>query len=283
MKTMTAPRPANKGQGLNYELATITPAVATQWLEQNTSNRPLSKMTVHRFASDLKNNRWKITGEAIKFCEDGTLLDGQHRLAACVKADVPMTTIVVYGLPRETQDVMDSGKPRRLTDVMAMHGHANTSAIQTALRLLINEREGRSAVGGGGAITTADGLATLAKHSRLPLYVPAARSLPRGISTGMVGYVRYVTSTFCGGAIDADAMIAVLKTGIPSYDGDAIHKFRERMIGGYVDTMGSHQSRVSVFYTFKDCWNKFVKKQPVKILRWSNENVAIDRLDLKDL
>lgn len=49
----------------------------------------------------MRNGNWKANGEAIKFSSTGRLLDGQHRLRACVKEQVPFTTLVIRGLEDE--------------------------------------------------------------------------------------------------------------------------------------------------------------------------------------
>lgn len=282
MKIVTMPR-EKKASSLDFELTTITPTIARQWLDQNTHNRRLKASYVDRLARDIEQGHWRINGEAIKFGDDGTLLDGQHRLAACIKADKPFTSIVVYGLPIETQDVMDSGKSRSVADVLTLNGTKNASNVATAFRFLINERSGRSHVGGVGSVTPAEVMTAMKKHPRLPLYVPTPGAFPRGISVGLVGFVRYAASSFCGGSIDADEMVKVLKTGVPSYDGDAMHKFREKIIHSYAEAVGGFGNRVATINTFKWCWNKFVKQEPVHTLRWATDHVAIERLDLKDL
>lgn len=273
----------SKNNDMTFEVTTISPYIARQWLDANMRNRKLNRRLVERLAADITLNNWRITGEAIKFAPDGTLLDGQHRLAACIKADKPITSLVIYGIPADNQDVMDAGKSRSPSDVLTLHGHKNTSALTTAYRLLINERKGNVLIGGASYATTAEIMAASRKHPRLPIYVPVPRTFPHGISVGMVGYVRYVASTLCPHAIDADAMVEVLKTGVPSYDGDAIHAWREKVIHSYAESVAGVSGRNMTIQTFKWCWNKFVAKEPVARLRWVTTDVAIDGLNLKDL
>lgn len=98
----------------NLRTATIyvSPATAERWLAKNTANyRALSADKVALYARDMKNGDWKNNGETIKFYEDGTLFDGQHRLAGVVKAGVPVLMTVVWGINKDVT-ICDSGMNR---------------------------------------------------------------------------------------------------------------------------------------------------------------------------
>ena len=64
----------------------VTPHLASKWLQKNSCNRPLSQNTVYRYADAILSGEWKLNGDTIRFDSNGTLIDGQHRLHACVKA-----------------------------------------------------------------------------------------------------------------------------------------------------------------------------------------------------
>lgn len=103
----------------------ISPELAASYIRLNTSNRPLSKTVVNKYANALKRGEWNLTGEPIIFSESGVLADGQHRLHACVQSGMPFDTLVVRGIPDEAFDVMNTGKSRGAGDVLALKGHKN--------------------------------------------------------------------------------------------------------------------------------------------------------------
>jgi hypothetical protein len=70
----------------------VTPELAKQWLEANTHNRPLSEELVIAYMVDMLDGRWQYNGDAIRFDHTGRLIDGQHRLHACIEAGVPFET-----------------------------------------------------------------------------------------------------------------------------------------------------------------------------------------------
>lgn len=122
-------------------IETVTPDMAREWLEQNGDNRKLRKQRVVSYAADMGAGRWKFTGEAIKF-NGKSLDDGQHRLAACVMADVPFETLVIRGIPEGAKDVMDQGLPRSVADVLTWHGGRSGSAVAAISRAVLLVRAG---------------------------------------------------------------------------------------------------------------------------------------------
>jgi hypothetical protein len=116
-------------------ILTIDPASAEVLLtERNQGNRPPKPNKVHQFASDIANKRWGLTGDTLKFAPDGRLLDGQNRLAACVRANKPFTTHVVFNIDPLLFGRMDIGKPRNAADVLHIAGYKYASTLAAAVR-----------------------------------------------------------------------------------------------------------------------------------------------------
>ena len=113
----------------------IDPATAEKVLiERNQGNRPPKPNKVQQFAKDLSEDRWGLTGDTIKFGTDGRLLDGQNRLAACVRANKAFLTHVVFGIDPTLFGRMDIGKPRNAADVLHIAGYKYASTLAAALR-----------------------------------------------------------------------------------------------------------------------------------------------------
>lgn len=112
---------------------TITPEVAEEILKANLDNRKVRPATVDRYARDMQTGAWPITGEALKFSKDGTLIDGQHRLFACVQAGVPFQTLVIRGLEFESREVMDTGAKRTFADVLRWHSETQVTGLSAAI------------------------------------------------------------------------------------------------------------------------------------------------------
>lgn len=120
---------------ITYDRVTVTPSLAKQWLAKNAENNRSPKTAkIPSYARDMLAGRWNSdTGETIKFDEDGTLVDGQNRLLAVVRAGVAVDFDVARGLPRMTaMQVIDSGAARTGMDVLKIANatdRARTSGI----------------------------------------------------------------------------------------------------------------------------------------------------------
>lgn len=113
----------------------IDPASAEILLEErNQGNRPPKPNKVQQFASDMSSKRWGVTGDTLKFAPDGRLLDGQNRLAACVRANKMFTTHVVFNIDPSLFGRMDIGKPRNPADVLHIAGYKYASTLAAAVR-----------------------------------------------------------------------------------------------------------------------------------------------------
>ena len=116
---------------------TITPAMASEYLKWNTSNRPCHPGRVNDYANAMKRGEWAQNGDAIRFGNNGVLLDGQGRLKACIAAEMNLTTLVIRGLDPETFKTIDLGKKRNMPDLLAIRGEKNTTKLTRALRFLM--------------------------------------------------------------------------------------------------------------------------------------------------
>lgn len=135
---------------VRQERVLVTPEMAKEWLGRNDGNRPLRYPFAAQLARDMAAGKWALNGETVKLAADGTLLDGQHRLTACALAEVPFETFVVFGLPREAQETIDTGAKRKMADVLALSGEKNSVPLAALTRwAVIWDRGGRVGKRGG--------------------------------------------------------------------------------------------------------------------------------------
>ncbi len=96
----------------------ITPQMAEQWLNTvNKSNRKIRKYWVDHLAQEIRSGNFLKTHQGIGFSKSGRLLDGQHRLAAIIKADTPVEILVTTDLDDEAFKAMDNGVKRTMSDL----------------------------------------------------------------------------------------------------------------------------------------------------------------------
>ena len=164
-----AATPPNGTQAVpKSEVMTVTPQIAQEWVTLNTRNRPVRYSRVARFARDMKDGTWTLNGETVKISADGTILDGQHRLYACIQAGVSFETFVIRGLPLQAQDTIDTGAARTMGDQFGLRGEAHGNLLAAITRQAYKWLHGVRCQGQAGSEPThAELSALLAAEPRL--------------------------------------------------------------------------------------------------------------------
>src|SRR5262249_11991989 len=149
------------------------PEKAAQYLQRNTGNRPLSARTVREFAQAMRRGEWRITHQGIAFDTSGALVDGQHRLAAIIEADVPVQITVFTEVPEGAFDVLDTGKRRNGADVLAIEGEKSAVMLAAMVRTvwLYHNRPELNWSGGDAGVSNHQIVQALAEHPKLRDFV----------------------------------------------------------------------------------------------------------------
>src|SRR4030095_4066006 len=85
-----------------------------------------------RLVMAIEMGEWQLTGDSIKLDDEGRVRDGQHRLEAIYRSNTPVQALVVRNVTEAAFDVIDTGKTRNASDVLAIHGHTSTVSKATA-------------------------------------------------------------------------------------------------------------------------------------------------------
>ncbi len=104
------------------EVELVTPIKALEYLSTNIFNRPIAPNRIRRYARNMADGKWILTGEGIIFDLHGRLIDGQNRLWAVVEARTPAPLLVVRGVITESQKVIDDGLSRNVGDWLSYAG-----------------------------------------------------------------------------------------------------------------------------------------------------------------
>lgn len=132
-------------------LTTVTPAHADGWVARhqalqsrfdNPLNRQVSERTIEKYATDMRGGTFGVADSAIVIAKDGRILNGQHRLLACIKSRVPFKTILFTGAPDEMFDVIDTGRGRNAIDLLNVAGFIDGKAISGIVRLVETYKRG---------------------------------------------------------------------------------------------------------------------------------------------
>lgn len=258
-------------------IKTITPEVAAVMLENNPANRNIKRHHVDAMARDMAAGRWQTNGDAIRVNCDGSLIDGQHRLAACVKSGVPFQTVFISGLDADVRATIDGGAKRTHGDRLAMTGVANGMNVSATTRLVggIANGQGRTVQFTGQELD-----AILTAHPGIPDSVRYADHTFRGLKNHLaaIHYIGHAT----GYGAKADAYVDVFRSGLPSYRGCAAHALRERIIK-HVGSLTQY-SPGETLAALCGTWRHFTTSTPVRTIKivddiripgWTKERLGL--------
>jgi len=210
----------------------VTPDVAREWLDVNTRNRPLNKRHVGHIANVMASGDMVLNGEAIIFDSDGVLLNGQHRLWACIESERFFDSLVVRNVSPDVFDTLDGGRKRKVAEMLAMTGELNSTNVAAAISALV------AFVDTGGNIhgTTHHGrIATPQVCERVLASHPGIRDSVKAIRCQRLydnqwAYVLHYLFSLVDARL-AESFVDVLTNGSPDV-GRPFNIFREHLIKG---------------------------------------------------
>lgn len=257
----------------SVEWAVITPDTAKDWLKSNKKNRRPVERTVRMYAEEMAAGDWRKTGDAIRFDDDGLLIDGQHRLHACIKSGKNFEALVIRGLATDAQDVMDSGLRRTLYHTLTIEGVKNASSCAAIATLLYRMKAER--VGDAARLPLTQVKPIFERH-RKEIEAAAAQ-----VSRGQAK-ISIVPTAVMGVLLFADpetgvAFQNVLAKGEPAYDGDPAHYLREKIL--QLRAKGMLPRTNVIINTTIHVFNLFKNKLPLNSLHWKQEPQAIEGFD----
>jgi hypothetical protein len=177
----------------------LTPQRATELLERNMLNRPISDQHMQRIARQIIAGRWRYNGDTIKIAVNGDVLDGQHRLWAIIEANIAVETVIVYGIEREAFATIDTVRRLRSGgDTIALTGQ-RTYRNQIAAALSWHLRWERGVIETyrmpNNRIENSDIEAGYAAHPGIERAVSSAMKARLVANPAIAGFAYYLMST----------------------------------------------------------------------------------------
>jgi hypothetical protein len=263
-----------KGNDVNIRLVEVTPELAKEFLKHTKINRPLSVSNVNFLTREILKNSWMLTGESIKFDSDGYLIDGQHRLNAIIKSGKKVLLMIMYGVDSNVFSVLDTGRKRTGSDVLAINGLENYTLAASTIRL-INQFE-KNSYGEGGAVGR-----TMSNQDVLKFYknnLDISKSVSEGsklykkcaqlISPSIICALYYLFSK--KSKEQADDFMNKLCAGVNLETNSPITSLRNKLIASKNDK--SHRMIQSdVVKNIILAWNKYRKGVTSKKLKLSSQ------------
>jgi len=257
----------------SFERVELTPHMAKEFLKRNTDNfRRLDAARVDHYAKDMRNGVFRFNGDSIKFDREGLLIDGQHRLAAVVKSNTSIDTIIVRGVEPESALTIDDGKPRQASDWLRHKHVKNANNIAAISRYCLIAKRGlwKNQSVGKGYITRSDIIQYALQHNdNLQGAYKLAASGKRYLPASFLGALTYIAvgercnpadnttvSWFCRG----------LATGLDLCDTDAVYHLRQRL------TTTHHAQKLNPYLQrmlMTLAWNKTAEGETTRQLKFA--------------
>jgi hypothetical protein len=249
------------------EVMVITPQIAQEWAALNTRNRPVRYAKVAQFARDMKAGKWVLNGETVKIAANGDLLDGQHRIFACIQAGIAFETVVIRGLPSEAQDTIDTGVGRKMADQLALRGEKDTILLAAIARWSFKWLHGVRAQGGTDQEPShAEMLALIDAEPRLreaTEWANAARQRFKSVSGSVYGMAWLL---FHGSDhLAAEVFLSSILTAADHPEGDPALAFRDRIWRAREN--GERLNQYEQLGYLILAWNAFREERPLSRLQ----------------
>ena len=256
------------------EFITITPQMASYALAHAAQNRLLSSPYLSDLVDAMSSGDFSVNGESIKFGKDGLLFDGRHRLTACVKANKPMDSLVVYGMDEGAVKSVDLNKPRSIGDMVAIGGGAYSTQTGAAARwLMVIKRKGILIKSRSVRLIHQ----TVCAHPELTTSVSRCYRA-KGVSPSIISAIHYIGTVLLDKSDEANAFAAAFVDGIPTRsDKCPAIAYREHFINLRLTRMAVE--RTEMLFGAISAWNFVAGDKPFS-RRHPISNTSIEGLDL---
>lgn len=268
--------PAQRGP--QYKAMEITPDLAEKWLTQNTHNRNLRDKAVLAYARDMEAGNWAENGEAVKFAKDGTLLDGQHRLQAIALSGVTVKMLVVTGLEGGTQETMDDGRKRTLSDALHLRNETNSVILGSLLRRALMWEMGQYRNTGAYTPTNTECLTYLLHHPDVRASASAAASLrkPSRLPASVLGLTHWLFSRLDDE--DAEWFFERLGSGVGLQQYHPVWTLRKRA-AEIAESSGRVPEDMLLAFVIK-AWNAYRDGDELRLLRFKPGGATPEKFPL---
>ncbi len=248
----------------------ITPSRAADMLKYNIGNRPCTATKVKLYARQMESGDWRYTRVPIIFSDAGRLIDGQHRLNACLESETPITADVAFGAADESFAFIDVGKGRSAADIFAINQVQNAATMASATGWVCRYEQGKIYQSNKGAITAAELYDEYLKHPDLQRsFNPGAEfGRSRLAPPSMMVALHYICAQKC--RRDADAFFGIACEGMGAQSkSDPAFELHKRLIKNAI-SQEKLPSNVLAGLTLT-AWNRYRDGRSGRGLRYSSD------------
>lgn len=265
------PNDPYKSRKMETKLITITPELASYWLQHRAKpNCRHSDARIKRYSRLMEEGQFLTTHQGLAFDWDGLIHDGYHRLHAIVKYGKPVTVMITFGMDPDSFRALDMGFTRTPGHMLRLEGvEKNPDAVAGGIRLFLryNEALEKNNIPLNGAMQTE---MVLAFHEHNPDFAELAQDLLGGSSRWQKFIAPSVGLSFGFIAIKkrnpqvlVQAFLKALGTGADLSTGSPILALRNRLTNARDATTLNVKSEEVLAMTIR-AYNAWVRKRSMK-------------------
>lgn len=253
---------------MNISTEMITPSAAAKLLEGNLNNRAIKRGLVNALAASMTNGSWKLNGETIKIGANGRLIDGQHRLIACVQSGVSFRTVIARDMPEDIFDTVDTGITRSAADVLTCAGQPNANVLAAAMGIVWRWQNGILGSTSTERMPKEEFITMLEMHPDLQASTAPARRI--SVYTGFVGPMTAFHYLFTkANPAKATEFFEGLETGAGLQTGSPILALRNYMANVRTSNYAGSARPKKVYAPIIKAWNAFCAGRQLSVIRFS--------------
>jgi hypothetical protein len=249
----------------------IKTGLAKQLLEKNTSNRFVRRRIVLEYARQMKDGSWlEDTGEPIIIADEGTIIDGQHRLYAIIESGCSYNFLVVEGININVFPVIDTGIKRTPGDALYINGVSNSVNIAKGIRTYYNYKMSRMAINSTAPISN---LELIRQYNKRPKYWEGcydmaakwyrqSHLLSVGEYIGLFAYLDEIDSS------DSYNFLSKFAEGTDLGKGNPIFVLREKFTQVKMSPTLTLTPVIKSAFIFKS-WNAYREGRSIAVLRYN--------------
>lgn len=251
---------------MRIEPMVITPEKAKEILKGNTHNRGVNTKVLKTLTAAFEQGEYLFNAQPIQISTEGLLLDGQHRLMACIASGISMECLVVWDALPESQETMDTGRARTVADILRLRGYPNQNNLAAvARRIALAKKYGTrfGAIHGSHVVSNGAVLKVVEELDDINRYTIFAKQLCNNFNftCSQIGFFVWWFDSI--DREDSDFFWEKLRSGAGLDEGDPIYTLRQ--LGLYRETKGTgtnyHQNETAAFII--KAWNKFRRGESV--------------------
>ena len=136
---------------MRADFITLTPEFAQELVATHNAlpedlfkNRPVQPEKVKTLSSQILDGTWDDNAETVKISKMGYILDGRHRVYACIMSGKSIPILYVTGVEEEVFKSIDTGKHRSAGDTFATKSIKNHTNMASIVKRLVGHSKGRT-------------------------------------------------------------------------------------------------------------------------------------------